>query len=413
MNSKRKYDVVLWGATGFTGALVARHLVTHYGVGGELRWAIAGRDKAKLEKLRATLLPDQSNKDLPLIQADSGDPESLAKMAAVTRVVCSTVGPYAQYGTELVAACVAAGTDYCDLTGEVPWMVAMIAKYQAQAEDSGARIVHSCGFDSIPSDLGTWYLQQCMHDRWGVYAQRVKARVGKFSGAASGGTIASMIGMMEQAAVDDEVRQAMADPYSLYPEGEATGDDQSDQRLAVYDRVFGQWTAPFVMGVINMRVVRRSNALQDFVYGRDFRYDEAMLTGKGAMGGLRASGISAASLAGMATLAVGPTRKLVSGLLPAPGQGPSPAQQEQGHFELYFHGVDTSGDYELFTRVSGDRDPGYGATSRMLGESAVCLANDDLPATGGFLTPAVAMAGPLIIRLQRRAGMRFEIVEKP
>jgi short subunit dehydrogenase-like uncharacterized protein len=413
MKKERDYDVILWGASGFTGALVARHLATHYGVGGDLRWAIAGRDKSKLDALRSQLVPAGEESALPVLLADSHDRDSLQALVARARVICTTVGPYAAHGSELVAACVEQGTDYCDLTGEVPWMAEMIAQHQTRAEDSGARIVHTCGFDSIPSDLGSWHLQQQMRAVHGVWAQRVKARVGAFSGAASGGTIASMVRMIEQAAVDKSVRSALADPYSLYPQGEASGSDRADQRGAVYDRDFRQWTSPFVMAVINARVVRRSNALQQFPYGRDFRYDEAMLTGKGGAGHLRAVRNSAASLAAMAAMAVGPVRKLALGFLPAPGEGPTPVQQERGHFEVFFHGVDGSGSAELFTRVSGDRDPGYGATSRMLGEAAVCLARDELSATGGFLTPSTAMAKPLLDRLQSRAGMHFEVIDRP
>ncbi len=409
--SKPEYDLILWGATGFTGALVARHLVTHYGVDGELRWALAGRDRSKLERLRAELVGADDLEALPLVIADSESPDSLAAMVEATRVICSTVGPYARYGSGLVAACAAAGTDYCDLTGEVPWMVDMIATYQSEAERSGARLVHTCGFDSIPSDLGVWFLQQQMMAHHGAYAQQVKGRVGRVSGGASGGTVASMLGMVEQATADRAVREALTDPYSLYPVTEPPGRDRPDRMLAQYDQDFEQWTAPFVMAAINTRVVRRSNALQGFPYGREFRYDEAMLTGTGVGGRVKANAISGASLAGGLALAVKPARKLAAALLPSPGDGPTPAQQESGHFELFFHGLSPAESASLLVRVSGDRDPGYGATSRMLGESAVCLATDQLPADGGFFTPAAAMAAPLLARLERSAGMSFEVIE--
>ena len=401
----REYEVILLGATGFTGALVARHLVATYG--DELKWAIAGRNREKLERLREEL----GTPELPVIEADSGNRKSLDAMAASTRVVCTTVGPYALYGDELLAACAAAGTHYCDLTGEVQWMARNIARHLPAAKKSGARIVHTCGFDSIPSDLGTWFLQQHMLDQFGEYADEVKSRVGKFSGGASGGTIASMMQMLEEASGDSAVREAMENPYSLNPEGEQWGPDEIDTNRPEYDDDFGQWTAPFVMAAINARVVRRSNALAGYPWGTEFRFSERLLTGDGHGGKARAAGLGIGSQLTPLVMALKPMRQIASRLLPSPGEGPSPEEQRRGHFELFFHGRNSESGNALKVRVSGDRDPGYGATSRMLGEAAVSLARDDLTCEGGIWTPATAMGDCLIDRLQNSAGMDFEVLE--
>lgn len=404
MTKQREYELILWGATGFTGALVARHLIETYG--DSLNWAIAGRNPAKLESLKTEL----GSPDLPVIQADSGDRDSLDAMVNSARVVCTTVGPYASYGTELLAACAQAGTHYCDLTGEVQWMAHTIDQYQKKAEASGARIVHTCGFDSIPSDLGTLYLQQCMQQEFGEYADIVKARVGKFSGSASGGTIASMMVMMEQASKDSSVRDIMADPYSLNPAGERIGADGPDDNTALFDEDFSQWTSPFVMAAVNTRVVRRSNALSENLYGKNFSYDERQLTGTGTGAKRKAKAIATGTKLTPTVMSFGPVRKLAARFLPSPGEGPSPEEQRRGHFELFFHGTNSVSRNTLKTRLAGDRDPGYGATSRMLGEAAVCLARDDLSCAGGIWTPATAMGDSLIKRLQASAGITFEVL---
>lgn len=406
MTAKPEFDLILWGATGFTGRLVAEYLLKTYGAGEDLRWALAGRSQDKLEALQRELLVDGDPEALPLVLADSDDRASLDKMVERTRVICTTVGPYANYGTQLVAACAESGTDYCDLTGEVPWMAKVIPTYQAAAEASGARIVHTCGFDSIPSDMGTWHLQQLMQEQLGVPATRVKARVGRNRGSASGGTIASILQMLEDAGRDPAVRRAMGDPYSLCPPG-TSGPDGPDQRSAVYDRDFQQWTSPFVMSAINTRVVRRSHCLLGEPWGPDFSYEESQLC--------RSRGKALAATAGMGAfmgvLAIGPTRRLAKRFLPAPGEGPDRAAREAGHYELFFHGThpDLPGK-AIRTRVSANLDPGYGSTSRMLAEAAVCLARDEPLVGGGFWTPASALNSPLLARLQDKAGLRFEQV---
>jgi short subunit dehydrogenase-like uncharacterized protein len=404
----REFDVIVWGATGFTGQLVVEYLAQTYGVDGELRWAIAGRNRNKLNAVRQSCLSASQRDKLPLLLADSDDAASLATLAQQTRVLCTTVGPYAKYGTPLVAACVEAGTHYCDLTGEVQWMARVIPQYQKAAEASGARIVHTCGFDSVPFDMGNWYLQQVMFERHGVYAQQVKARVGRNRGAASGGTIASILNMMEEARHDPSVRRQVANPYALYPAGTPPGLDGPDQSGPKYDADFRQWTSPFIMAAINTRVVRRSNALLGFPWGENFRYDEATLNASR----YQATRNSVAGGIGLVALALGPTRKLAQRFLPKPGEGPTREQREAGHYEVFFRGIDpTDRSRDTVVRVSGDLDPGYGSTSRMLGEAAVCLAKDELSVGGGFWTPASALDGQYLERLKSNAGLTFEIVD--
>jgi short subunit dehydrogenase-like uncharacterized protein len=411
MEEQREFDVVLFGATGFTGKLVAEYLDKTYGDMGELRWALAGRNQQKLEAVRANLSA-VGEKLIPLIVVDGTDSVAMNALAARTRVVCTTVGPYALYGTPLVAACAEQGTHYCDLTGEVQWMHRVIHQYQTQAERSGACIVHTCGFDSIPSDLGTFSVQEQMHARHGVYAKQVKYRVVKAEGGMSGGTIASMMNMMEEIKADPRVGDIVKDPYALDPLNMPRGSDGPDQVAALYDSQFQQWTAPFVMAAINTRVVRRSNALSGYRYGQQFRYDEAILTGAGPSGYLKAVAVASATFLMMLVSAVSPLRNLLKSALPAQGEGPTPETIERGSFVidlLALHPTDTS--KNMRARVTADRDPGYGATSKMLGESAVCLAKDALSVKGGFWTPSTAMGNALVKRLQEKAGMTFELMD--
>lgn len=406
-DTHRELDVVLWGATGFTGGLVAEYLLSRHGVDGSLRWAIGGRNEAKLAALRDRL--GAGAERLPIVLGDAGDVDAMAVLAARTRVVCTTVGPYAQYGSPLVEACVRAGTDYCDLTGEIHWMQRMIDTHQDAAKASGARIVHTCGFDCIPSDLGTWFVQRAMQTRHGVSSPHVKLRVKGFSGGASGGTIASMLNMMEEARHDPSVTRAMNEPYSINPQGERNGPDEAERFVPWQDPDFGEWVAPFVMAGVDTKVVRRTNALLDYAYGKDFRYDEGVLMGTGPLGAVKAAGTTAGLGAGMSLAAIGPLRRLVATRLPSPGEGPSKETREAGYFDLQLHAAHpTDRDLDLRARVTGDRDPGYGSTSKMLGEAAVCLAQDDLAAGGGFWTPAAAMGEPLLERLVKHAGLTFE-----
>jgi short subunit dehydrogenase-like uncharacterized protein len=403
------YDVVVFGATGFTGRLVAEYLLETYAADGALRWAMAGRNEAKLREVAAGLGAEA----VPVLLADSGDPASLERLAEQTRVVCSTVGPYALYGSDLVAACAGSGTHYCDLTGEVQWMRRMIDAHSDAAESSGARIVHNCGFDCIPSDLGTLFLQNAMLARYGVPAAHIRLRVNAFAGAFSGGTVASLMNVMEEAVGDRKLRRLLTDPYSLNPnrnpDAAPTGPDRDDQRGAIYDPDFGRWTLPFIMAAINTRVVRRSNALMGFPYGEQFRYEEAMLAPR-FMGPLSARLAAGAMMAGALSMAVPPVRAVARRLLPSPGEGPDREQRERGYFDIYLYGEHPEDrELDLIARVQGDRDPGYGSTSKMLAEAAVCLAQDELDCGGGFWTPAAAMGQRLIERLESRAGVSFSL----
>lgn len=403
----RDLDLVLYGATGFTGQLVARHLAARTR-GTDLRWGLAGRSADKLAAVARQIgLPD-----LPVVVADATDPGSLAAMAEGASVVCTTVGPYAAYGSPLVAACVEAGTDYCDLTGEVQWMARMIDAHQARAAETGARIVHTCGFDSIPSDVGTWFAQQAMHERHGVWSPRVSFRLKAARGGASGGTIASMMGLMEEAAADPAVRKVVFDPDCLDPDPSRRGRRRPDPVRPSVDRDFGEWVGPFVMEMVNSRVVRRTNALLGRPWGEDFDYSEAMLMGSGPLGAVKAGALAAGMGIGMAALAVGPLRKVAARVLPDPGEGPSPTAQEKGFFDVRIHAAHPTDDRrDVVVAVHGDRDPGYGSTSKMLGEAALCLAAGESTVGGGFWTPASALGQPLLDRLQAHAGVTFTVVE--
>ncbi|MCH7538466.1 MAG: saccharopine dehydrogenase NADP-binding domain-containing protein [Proteobacteria bacterium] len=403
----REFDVVVQGATGFTGTLVAEYMVRQYGVGGNLRWALAGRSKEKLETVRDSLGPEAAS--LELILADSFDHEALAALASRTKVVLTTVGPYALYGSDLVAACVEAGTHYCDLAGEVHWIRKMIDRHQARAQQTGARIVHCCGFDSVPMDIGVWFLQEAAREKYGAYCKSITMLVKATKGAASGGTIASMLNLISESRRDRSVARTLVDPYGLNPDGERQGPDQRDQQKVLYRDDVNSWTAPFIMAGVNTKVVRRSHALAGFPYGRDFRYAEAVMTGDGFTGWLK-GWLMTLALGGLVLGAsYQPTRKLLQKfVLPKPGEGPDRELQQNGFFNLMQIGV-LPDETVLWGRITGDQDPGYGSTSKMLSECAVCLAQDDLDAGGGIWTPAAVMAKPLSERLQRNAGITFAL----
>lgn len=408
--TEREFDIVLWGATGFTGALVAEYLLERYGSSGPLRWAIAGRSAPKLEALASKLGAPASN--LTTIVADSFDEQSLQCLARRSRVVLTTVGPYARYGSSLVAACVENRTHYCDLSGEVQWIRRMIDRHQEPATKSGARIVHCCGFDSVPMDIGVWYFQREAKRKYGAYCNSIILLVKAMKGAASGGTLASIMNVIREARNDRAVARVLASPYSLNPEGQRQGPDGGDQRRVLFDSESNTWTAPFVMANVNTRVVRRSHALQGFAYGKDFRYREAVMTGKGAAGWIKATSISAGLAGFMLAASFKTTRAgLERFVLPKPGEGPGRAAREAGFFNLLQIGRLPDGTI-VRGRITGDRDPGYGSTSKMLSECAVCLAMDELDVGGGILTPAAAMAEPLLQRLQSNAGLTFELSDR-
>lgn len=400
-----RYSFVVFGATSFVGQILCRYLLQRHGAQG---WAMAGRSLAKLQTLQGELGAEAAQ--VPLIVADASDEMALGTLCAQTRVVISTVGPYALYGSPLVKVCAETGTDYCDLTGEVQWIRRMIAAHEATAKASGARIVHCCGFDSIPSDLGVHYLQQAAQERFGAPCTRVKLRIRTLRGGFSGGTVASLMNVMRELSEDPSLRKVMADPYAVCPP--AVGRPrQPDVMFAQYDAELKSWLAPFVMAGINTRIVHRSNALKGDVYGSDFRYDEAMLTGPGFKGRATAVGVSLGLGGFVAAAALPPTRWLLENyVVPKPGEGPTPEQQEKGRYDFRFHGSTANG-RTLAVKVTGDRDPGYGSTAKMLGEAGACLAELDRKAVpGGFWTPATALGDALVERLQAHAGLTFGVI---
>lgn len=407
--SEKPHDIVVFGATSFVGRILCRYLLERHGAEGPLRWAMAGRSQKRLEQLRADL--GESARALPLIIADAGDREALTRMCDAAKVVVSTVGPYALYGSTLVEVCARTGTDYCDLTGETQWIRRMIDAHSASAQQSGARIVHSCGFDSIPSDLGVLFHQQRMIERHGEPAKRIRMRVKAMRGGLSGGTVASMMNTARELAADPSLRRALQDPYILV-DGERPKTRQPNVSAPVYDEAAKSWVAPFVMAGINTRIVQRSHALMGYPWGQDFQYDEAVMTGDGLSGRLRALGAAAGIAAFFTAAAIKPTRALLERfVVPKPGEGPSEEAQRRGFFDLRFYGKTASGK-TLVTRVTGDRDPGYGSTAKMLGEAAACLACDVGDRVGGgFWTSATIFGDDLIRRLEQHAGLRFELVD--
>ena len=408
----RPFDIVLFGATGFTGKLVAEYLVKNAPT--DLKWALAGRSREKLESVRGDLARvNPKVASLPLVLGDSQDEASMDALAKQARVVCTTVGPYMKYGQAIVSACAENGTHYCDLTGEVPFMRDTIDRCDTRAKATGARIVHTCGFDSIPSDLGVLMLHE--HARaMGKKLASVRFFAGESSGGISGGTVASMLELVKLAKTDPKIRRTLGNPYALDPEPRLGGRDGGDQMGVRWEPHINMWTGPFVMAAVNTRVVRRSNALQNYVYGPSFRYSEAMSFGKGPKGLLLASSVSAGLVAFLGAASIAASRRLLElTVLPAPGEGPSREARERGFFVVRMVAeTDAPGHapLRLSARVEGKADPGYGETAKMLSESALCLAFDGerLPAGGGVLTPATAMGMVLIERL-RAAGMVFEV----
>jgi short subunit dehydrogenase-like uncharacterized protein len=384
-----KFDIVVYGATGFTGQLVAEYLAAHYKGDAGLKWAMAGRSKDKLAAVRDAI---GAPKDLPLIVADAADPASLKAMVEQTKSVITTVGPYMLYGNELLAACVAAGVDYFDLCGEPTWMRKKIEEHEAAAKKRGARIVFSCGYDSLPFELGVFCAQEEAKKAFGATAPRVKGRVREMKGTFSGGTAASMRALFEAAARDQSLVALLKNPFSLTPGFE--GPKQPPGNRPVYDEELKTWTAPFVMANINTRNVHRSNMLLGFPYGKDFVYDEMVITGPGEQGEVMAKKVMAAN------------NKLSGNDVPKPGEGPSKEERESGHYDLLFVAIAPDG-RQARAVVKGDRDPGYGSTSKMISECAVCLLRDATDVAGGIWTPGAAMGHKLIKRLEEHAGITF------
>lgn len=399
----REFDIVLYGATGFVGKLTAEYLARS---GPETRIALAGRSTERLRAVRDTL--GESAQGWPVLTADASSPSTLNEMAARTRVVVTTVGPYTRYGLPLVAACAAAGTDYADLTGEAMFVRDSIHQYHKQAADTGARIVHACGFDSVPSDLTVYALYRAARDDGAGELDGTNLVVRSFSGGLSGGTIASLIEVLDKASGDADARRQLADPYTLSTDRSAEPElgDQPDlpwgrgRQLA--PELAGLWTAGFMMAPYNTRIVRRSNALLDWAYGRQFRYSERMSLGSSSL-----APVASAILTGVgnATFGLGQRyfrllpRRLVERVVPKPGTGPSAAVRERGYYRIETYTTTTTG-ARYVARMEQRGDPGYKATSVLLGECGLALAfdRDKLPNLHGVLTPAAAMGDALLAR---------------
>ena len=391
MKASSKFDIVVYGASGFTGQLVAEYLATHYKDDKELKWAMAGRSLEKLASVRDAI---GAPKDTPLIAADASDVASLKAMVDQTKLVISTVGPYQFYGNELVEICAASGTDYVDLCGEPVWMRQMIDKHEAAAKASGARIVFSCGFDSVPFELGAFFVQKEAKRVFGAPAARVKGRVRDMRGTLSGGTAASAKATFDAVAKDLSLVAVLNDPFALTP-GFA-GVKQPRGNKIVYEEDLGSWAAPFMMALINTRNVHRSNMLMGFPYGREFVYDEMVLTGPGEKGEANAKRVMAAN-----TEKTGPNAR-------KPGEGPSKEERESGLYDLLYVAIAPDG-REVRASVKGDRDPGYGSTSKMISECAICLLREAPEVAPGFWTPGAAMGDHLIKRLVDHAGLTFQV----
>ncbi|ADM09473.1 saccharopine dehydrogenase [Parvularcula bermudensis HTCC2503] len=395
--AEKSFDIIVWGATGFTGRLVAQHLLRTYGAEGNLKWAMAARNPDKL----AMVAKEIGAEDVPHLLANADDRESLDRLAAAAKVIITTVGPYQLYGEKLVAACAEAGTDYVDLCGEPGWMAGTIARYHDIAQRTGARIVHSCGFDSIPFDLGVHYVQKLYREAYGRPAPLVKGVLKGAKGGLSGGTYASLMETVKAAETDQEVRRALGNVYGLAQDSEAKRPRQPDVRKPRKDEDVGAWLAPFIMADINMPNVHRSNMLTDYAYGQDFRYLEMMRVPNRVV----AWGLAVGLGSFMSLVKNKSTRGLVQRLLPDPGEGPSEKERESGFFKVLMIAKDEKG-LSLRAEITGDKDPGYGGTSRMLSEAAMTLLHHPEGQTG-CLTTAPAMGDALIDRLEAHAGLTF------
>lgn len=380
MKDAAEFDIIVYGATGFTGRLVAEHLAARYGVGGEVKWAMAGRSLEKLETVRDEI---GAPTDTPLVVADAADPASLKAMVGRAKAILTTVGPYQLYGSDLVAACAAAGTDYLDLSGEPNWMARMIVEHEAAAKASGARILFSCGFDSIPFELGVFFAQETAKAKLGGVVPRVKGRMRQLKGGLSGGTAASGRATMEAIQKDPSQLMLMIDPFALTPG--FRGPEQPRGDAVEHDEDLGADVGPFMMAAINTKNVHRSNFLQGHAYGKDFVYDEMAVVDPKAP----------------ASFALDPANS------PKPGEGPSKEERESGFYDAVFVGLAADG-RKVRVAVKGDKDPGYGSTSKIIAETAICLVNaPDVP--GGIWVPGAALGNRLIERLQKNAGLSFEV----
>jgi short subunit dehydrogenase-like uncharacterized protein len=388
--SDREFDVVIFGASGYTGKLVAEYMHDQYGSDNSIKYAIAGRNIEKLLEVKKDL---RLNEDISILEVDSSNLDSLDKMTRSARCILTTVGPYQLYGSKLVESCARNGTDYVDLTGEPGWMYEMINAHKETAQKSGARIVFSCGFDSIPFDLGVYFVQNAAKEKFGKPAPHVRGRVKAMNGEFSGGTIASLGATMSTLKEKPELIKVLANPFSLTEGFE--GPSQLDDSKPLLDEKMNMWLSPFVMAPINTKNIHRSNALLDHAYGEDFCYDEMMIAGEGDEGEQMAKAMSSGNPMG-------------GDNLPQPGEGPSKESREKGNYDILFF-ADLE-EKSIEARVTGDMDPGYGSTSKMIAESALCLVQDCPDLAGGIYTPAPSMGEKLIDRLIKKAGLTFDIV---
>jgi short subunit dehydrogenase-like uncharacterized protein len=388
--SSSKFDIVVYGATGFTGQLVSEYLAEHYKGDADLKWAMAGRSLDKLASVRDAI---GAPADTPLIVADASDLASLKAMVEQTKSVIAGVGPYQLYGSDLVAICAATGVDYLDYCGEPIWMRQMIDAHEAQAKASGARIVFSCGFDSLPFELGAFFVQTEAKRVLGASAPRVKGRVRDMRGTLSGGTAASAKATFDAVARDLSLITILNDPFALTPG--FSGARQPRGSKPLYEEDLQSWAAPFMMALINTRNVHRSNMLMGFPYGREFVYDEMVLTGPGDQGEANAKLVMAAN-----NEKTGPNAR-------KPGEGPSKEERENGLYDLLYVAIAPDG-RRVRASVKGDSDP-YGSTGKMIAECAICLLRDTPDVPAGFWTPGAAMQHKLIKRLVDHAGLTFTV----
>ena len=396
----REFDLIVWGATGFMGRLVCEYIFNNY-KNKNIRWAIGGRNITKLESVQSEVV----DSSIPIILADSYDENSISSMVSRTKVICSTVGPYSLYGSLLVDLCVKNKTHYCDITGEVQWIRKMIDLNHNMAISNKVKIVHCCGFDSIPSDMGVFFINEELSKIKKNDISRINMRVAGVKGGLSGGTYASMINILKEAHSNPNIFKILSHPYALNPKNNMEGPDIKDLRTIKYDKTSKSWIIPFLMAGINTKIVRRSNALTNYIYGKNFIYDEATLTGDGISGRIKAF-LAIIPLSLISAKPGSPINKLLNYFLPKPGEGPSREKRKQGYFNLRFYIRHVDGN-KSFAKVTGDMDPGYGSTSKMLAESALCLAYDKLPKSYGVLTPSVAMGNSILRRLKNKAGLDF------
>ena len=401
MNAEKKLDLVIWGATGFTGQLVCEYIANSYD-SKDLNWTIAGRNEKKLLKLKNRLNIKNS-----ILIGNSNDKSSLEEICGKTKVICSTVGPYALFGTNLIHACIKMKTNYCDISGETQWIRKVIDTFHEKAKKQKIKIVNSCGFDSIPSDIGVYFCQSNYYKENGEYANEIKMRVAGTKGGFSGGTYNSLTNVIHEASLNKTVRKILNNPYGLNPINEQSGPDKKDLNSVKYDNEAKSWIAPFVMAGINTKIVRRSNALLNYKYGKSFLYSEALLVGNGILGKIKGY-LSLIPILMVIQKKGSIIKKIVDFFVPKAGQGPSKKQRENGFFSLKFYFGNNRRKY--LAKVTGDMDPGYGSTSKMLAECAICLALDDtLNENYGVITPSVAFEENILERLQNNAGLTFSM----